>query len=153
MVEFGVTKRGGKTLIFNNYEYWMKKTNKEGHVLWRCIKYETFKCPATLKTDGETLIGNKEPEHTHSGNAATAFARKAVSTMKQHMTETLATPTASQGAVVVNLNGYVQMALPKRATLSRVLRRHRQIKNMLSKGVSALPPTSFFMILVPMMTG
>jgi len=68
------------------------------------------------------------------------LAKKAIAAMKSHMTETLATPSASQGAVVAALDGHVQMALPKRSSLSRVLRRHRQIKNQVTSGGIPFPP-------------
>jgi len=32
-MEYGTTKRGVKTLIYNNYEYWMKQTNKQGNYI------------------------------------------------------------------------------------------------------------------------
>jgi hypothetical protein len=74
-----------------------------------------------MKTKNGAIIGNLAPEHTHGGNVANAFARQAIAQMKDHMTENIATPSASQGAVVVNLDGHVQMALPKRSSLSRVV--------------------------------
>lgn len=128
------------TLIHNNYEFWKDKENKQGQTVWVCTKNRVFKCPARLKTENKRVIGNSNPDHNHSGNVATALARKAIGKMKEHMTETIATPSASQGSVVVHLPEHVQMALPKRASLSRVLRRHRQIKSMASNGGAALPP-------------
>ena len=86
------------------------------------------------------MIWKSDAEHNHSGNVATVFARQAIGNMKKHMTENIATPSASQGTVVVNLSGHVQMALHKRASLSRVLRRHRQIKAMGADKETALPP-------------
>lgn len=139
-VEFGISKRGKRTLILNNFEFWQYRENNQGQTLWRCIKREVFNCKATAKTVGNVVVGNLSAEHTHSGNVATALARQAVGKMKAHMTENIATPSASQGAVVVNLDGHVQMALPKRATLSRVLRRHRQIKSAAANNATPLPP-------------
>src|ERR1043165_9907568 len=136
---FGVSKRGKRTLIYINYEYWQYRTNNKDQTLWRCNKREVFKCKATLKTADNAVIANGSPEHNHSGNVATALARTAIAKMKEHMTENIATPSASQGAVVVKLDGHVQMALPKRASLSRVLRRHRQIKSMAANNGAALP--------------
>jgi hypothetical protein len=138
--EFGVSKRGKRTFIYNNFEFWEHKHNNQGQTFWRCIKHQVFKCKASVKTAGLVVIGNLNPEHTHTGNVANSLARQAIGKMKQHMTENIATPSASQGAVVVNLNGQVQMALPKRASLSRVLRRHRQIKSLAANNGIALPP-------------
>lgn len=140
-LQYGISKRGKQTLIYDHFEYWKYKDNSSGQTLWRCCKREIFKCKATLKTSGDTMINMSTPEHTHMGNASNALARRAIGEMKKHMTETLATPSASQGAVVVNAEGHVQMALPKRASLSRVLRRHRFIQSQTANGgTAALPP-------------
>ena len=137
MAQFGTSKRGKKTLIYNCYEFWQESTNQRGQITWRCCKHQVFHCKARIKTDGDRIIGN--PEHTHSGNVATSLARQAIGKMKDHMTETISTPSSSQGAVVVHLEGHVQMALPKKASLSRVLRRHRQIQSMAANNGAALP--------------
>ena len=139
-IEIGTSKRGRQTAIYNNYEFWYEKSNKQGQRIWICTKNRSFKCPARMKTDQNLVIGNLNPEHNHSGNVSTALARKAIGTMKKNMTETIATPSSSQGSVIVQLPGHVQMALPKRASLSRVLRRHRQIKMMVADNGAALPP-------------
>jgi hypothetical protein len=60
--------------------------------------------------------------------------------MKKHMQENIATPSASQGAIVTQVAGQVQMALPKRASLSRVLRRHRTVQRLISTAGRPLPP-------------
>ena len=136
-MEFGLSKRGQRTLLHCNYEYWRLSENSKGHTRWRCCKYEVFHCKAKLWTDGSRIIGEENPEHTHNGNAATSSARKAVGAMKQRMLETVATPSSSQGAVVVGLPDDVLMALPERSTLNRVLRRHRQVA--LRSTADALP--------------
>src|ERR1051325_6120472 len=74
------------------------------------------------------------------GNVSSALVRQAVGQMKNQITKTLATSSASQSAVIVHLPSYVQMALPKRSSLSRVLRRHRFIKSMTANVAGALPP-------------
>ena len=137
--EFGVTKRGKQSFIYRNYEYWKVQCNKRGETLWRCCKYESLKCKAMLHTKNEDVLGNTAPEHTHGGNVANSQARKAIAEMKKHMTENIATPSASQGAVVEKMSDHVRMALPKRASLSRVLRRHRQVKASLQQNGQALP--------------
>lgn len=138
--EFGMSKRGSRTFIYRNYEFWKHKDNMHGETLWVCNKHRVFKCPARLKTAGVNVKGNVNPEHNHSGNVATALARKAVGDMKERMTETIANPSSAQAAVIVNLPGHVQMALPKRVSLSRVLRRHRQIKSMVDNNETTTPP-------------
>ena len=139
-MDFGVTKRGQRSVIYRNYEFWKYRDNNKGETLWRCSKHQIFKCKATLKTNkDDAILGNTAPDHTHSGNVANALARQAIGKMKDHMSENIATPSASQGSVVVNLGEHVQMALPKRASLSRVLRRHRQITSMRDNNGKALP--------------
>jgi hypothetical protein len=98
---YGVSKRGQKTLIHNNYEFWRLKDNSNGETLWRCSKHQIFKCKAMLKTANDRIAGRTDPDHTHSGNVSTALARQAIGKMKSLMTENIATPSASQGAVVV----------------------------------------------------
>ena len=137
---FGVLKRGKPTLIYRNYEYWKIKSNSKGETLWRCNKFQTFRCKAYAKTKNDNVVKETSPEHTHARNAANALVRKAIGQMKNCITENLATPSASQGASIVNLDGHVQMALPKRVSLSRVLRRHRQVKAAASNNGVPLPP-------------
>jgi hypothetical protein len=127
-------------LIHNSYEFWRYKDNLEGETIWRCCKHQTFHCKAKLVTDATGVVGNATPEHTHNGNVATALARKAVHDMKKKMEETVATPSTSQGAVVVNLPDHVLMALPKRPTLNRILRRHRRKALTAGPTSNVLPP-------------
>lgn len=124
---FGLSKRGKRTLIHLNYEYWRKRCNEQGKTEWRCCKHQVFNCKARLFTNGDNvIIGDQSPDHTHSGNVALALARKAIGNMKEKMTETVATPSSSCGAVMADLAPHVLMALPKKTSLHRVLRRHRQ---------------------------
>lgn len=134
IVEFGTSKRGKMTVIHNSYEYWKDRENAEGVVIWRCSKRQVFRCKATIRTRGNQLQKGGTEEHTHNGNVSSCLARKAVGEMKQRMTETIATPSSSQGAVIATLPGHVMMALPKRSTLSRSLRRHRQIQQRVAAG-------------------
>ena len=60
--------------------------------------------------------------------------------MKEQMTETVATSNSSQGAVLLDLAPHVLMALPKRSSVSRVLRRHRQHQLQVGTNNNALPP-------------
>lgn len=137
-LEYGVSSKGNRTLIHNNFEYWRYRDNKAGETAWRCTKNERFRCKGSIKTKNEKIVENSVREHNHSGNVSLALARKAVASMKDRMTETISTPSSSQAAVIATLGGNVQMALPKKATLSRVLRRHRQFKLQIA-GVNTLP--------------
>ena len=98
------------------------------------LQREIFRCKATIKTSGDAVVSHSIPDHTHAGNIATARARAAVGAMKVHMQENVATPSASQGAVVSQVADSVKMALPKRASLSRMLRHHRQVQRQKANG-------------------
>lgn len=87
-----------------------------------------FNCRAQLTTDDDdAIVGEHSPEHTHGDNIAAALARKAIGDMKNKMTETVATPSSSSDAIMADLAPHVLMALPRRASLHRTLRRHRQV--------------------------
>jgi hypothetical protein len=137
-VVFGVSKRGGNTVIFRGFEYWKHREMKDGNVVWRCCKNRTMKCKATIITKGEIVVRNQETNHTHQGNAATSLARRAIGEMKSRLADNLSTPSTSQTAVMSSLPDAVLMALPKRSSVSRVLRRYRQ-KNEGQEG-EVLPP-------------
>jgi hypothetical protein len=141
-VNFGTSKRGKRTVIHRNYEYWRKGENAQGQTQWRCCKHQVFNCKARLLTDANNVvIGDQSPDHTHSGNVSTALARAAIADMKKKMTETIATPSSSSGAVMVDLGPHVLMALPKKTSLNRVLRRHRQVVLSSGDNQQTLPPT------------
>lgn len=124
-VVFGRSSRGQKTLIYRNFEYLKDCDNVCGTVSWRCRMYQRFKCKARLITNGDRVVSNRQSEHTHEGNEATALARSAVGAMKDAMGGLTVTPSLSQATVGAGLDNNVLMALPKRASLSRTLQRHR----------------------------
>jgi hypothetical protein len=140
MAEFSLSKRGKRTLLHHGFEFWKHRENNKGETVWRCSKHESSKCKALVRTKDDAVIGGQDHEHTHTGNAGKSLARQAIGAMKKHMTENIATPSASQGAVLVTLDPHVQMALPKRSSISRVLRRHRQIKMQVKNSNGPLPP-------------
>ena len=137
---FGISKRGNRTLIHLNYEYWRIRENAKGQTQWRCCKYESFQCKAKLLTCDDVVVGEQSPDHIHSGNISTSLARKAVGEMKKKMTETVATPSSSSGAIMADLYPHVLMGLPKRTSLNRVLRRHRTKELSSNINERALPP-------------
>jgi len=140
-VVYGTTERGNATAIHRNYEYIKRYTKSNGAVYWRCIKYKSFKCKATLMTTADgVVLGKLSSEHTHSGNGATSLATKAVSEMKDKMNDIGATPSSSQGSVAVNLDPHVLMALPKRSLLNRTLQCHRAKHMRRDDGSGCLPP-------------
>ena len=137
--EWGVTSKGKPTVIYCNFEYVKEIDNVCGTVSWRCKYSQKFKCKARLVTAGSRIVSNRQPDHNHGGNVASSLARKAVDDMKNRMTELTATPSSSQAAVMSQLDDEVLMALPKRATLSTTLRRHKKKITSAATGGTPLP--------------
>ena len=135
---YGATKRGNKSLIYNGFEFWHHKSLKNGSVVWRCCKHQSFKCKAKVVAKELLIVGSKNPEHSHGGNNSTALARRAVGEMKLRLVDTLANPSVVQASVASNLPDNTLMALPKKATLSRALRLHRQQAG--KSGEASMPP-------------
>lgn len=122
---YGTSKRGKPTIIFNGYEYCKHRTKTDGRLVWRCSKCRSLKCKATILTVGLQILEDYNAGHNHEVNAAEALARKAVGEMKERMADPAKAPGAVMASVSSALNQRVLMALPKRASLNRQLRRHR----------------------------
>lgn len=135
---YGASKRGNRTLIFRGFEFCHHRVLKNGNVVWRCNKRERCKCKATVVADGLRVVSNLEPHHSHEGNNSSCLARRAVGEMKLRLVDTLATPAGTQATVTSTLPNHVLMALPKKTSLARILRRHRQQVH-LSEG-EVMPP-------------
>jgi hypothetical protein len=137
--EYGRSCRGNNTFIVQNYEYWKKRENANGQTVWWCCKRDSFACPAVIKSAGLRVVGSV-PEHNHQGNSATAAARQAVGAMKDQVgQQPLVKPSAVVATVSSQITNDVLMALPKRTTLARALRHHRQAANHVP-GAAPLPP-------------
>ena len=102
-VEFGTSTKGKPTVIYLNFEYVREGDNHCGTTSWRCQKFQSMQCKARLITSDDGIVSNRQPEHTHSGNVATALARKAVDEMKTKMNEMNATSSSSQASVAAAL--------------------------------------------------
>ena len=138
---YGISKRGEKTLIYRGFEFWQHRTKADGHIIWRCNKNRVCKCKATIEASGIQVVGTRVVEHNHEGNVATALARRAVGKMKAAVLNTLSNPSTVRAAVSSQLPDHVLMALPKRSSVSRVLRRHRQKALASGDNENALPPS------------
>lgn len=138
-VKYGVTKRGKRTLLLGNHEYWFHRQNTNNVVVWRCCKFTSLKCHARVKTLEDRVL-HKFDDHTHEGNRSKSLARKAVGEMKERMNDALSQPSTSQAAVASTLPDHVLMALPKKETLSRALRRHRTKVASEANDGQMLPP-------------
>lgn len=137
---YGCSKRGQKTLLYRNFEYIKDRCNVNGTTAWRCSLHQRLHCKARVITNGLHVVSDKQPDHTHSGNAATSLARKAVADMKARMGEISATPSLAHASVLPTINSSVLMALPRRDNVLRVLRRHRLRLNVASNGGVTSPP-------------
>jgi len=72
------------------------------------------------------VVSSRDPGLNHTGNVSIAHARKAVGEMKNKLTDLTVAPSSSQAAVMSELPDDNLMALPRRATVSKALRRHRK---------------------------
>jgi FLYWCH zinc finger domain len=99
-IKYGVTKRGQRTAIHLNYEFWRFKDYVKRRTLWRCSRHQRFHCKAMLMTDDSTVIGNQFPEHTHTANATIKPARKA---------EVCAAPSMSPINSIEHTNKFILM--------------------------------------------
>lgn len=138
--QFSKSSKNRDTLLYKSYEFWKHKDYKNGTTAWRCNKSVLCHCKARITTRGQDIIAETNASHTHEGNRATALARKAVAEMKNNMGQINSTPSSSQGAVAVNLDEHVLMALPARPALNRALQRHRKKLVADVNGGTPLPP-------------
>ena len=137
---FGVSKAGKQTFTWNGFEYYQHRINAHGNKVWRCCSSRRMKCKANLVCDGMKIIKINNANHNHDGNVSRALSRKAVGQMKMTMRETLAGCRATRGMVCSTLPDHVLVALPKKSSLNRALRRSQQ-KVLASDDVeNALPP-------------
>jgi len=71
-MEFTVTKRGGKKLLYNGYAYTVDKM-RDSVTYWKCE--ERGRCGGRLKTVNDILQGAPLP-HSHRPNASRAVVLK-----------------------------------------------------------------------------
>ena len=133
-----MSKRGHKTLLYRGFELWFHTELKSGSVVWRCVKKRSCTCKAVVITKELIVVGGKDTSHTHEGNNCSGLARRVIGEMKGRLADTLATPGVTQAVVASTLRNEVLMALPKKSSLSRVLRRHRQ--HLQAIGEESMPP-------------
>lgn len=140
VAEFGSTERGRPTLLYRGFEYWKVRDNVSGTTMWRCVQHQRMKCKARVVTAGRHVVGDRQPDHTHSGNMSRSLARKAIADMKEDIEQSTATPSSSQAAVTRNLQAHVLMALPRRSVVTRTLQRRRQKLLSVDGSGNLLPP-------------
>lgn len=136
---YGCSTRGHQTFLYRNFEYYKEREYANGMISWRCCHYKKLRCKARLQAKGLHVVTERQSEHVHSGNMETSLARKAVGQMKDAMAGIAATPSIVHGSVLESSEPTVLMALPKRPTLMRCLRRHRVKLNKASNSGIAIP--------------
>ncbi|KII66168.1 hypothetical protein RF11_11990 [Thelohanellus kitauei] len=113
LIFLGISKRGERTVIYRNFEYWNYRADLRGITTWRCCKLEQDVRLATLRTNGDCVV-SQDLGHTHYGNGSQALA--------QRISEEISTPSSVQASVIVTLDDHVVAALPKRSTLNQSIR-------------------------------
>ena len=109
-----------------------------GHVVWRCSKFTSARCKATVVTNNERIVKNENPEHTHEANTSVVLAKRAVGEMKQRLVDNLAAPSATLATVTSNLPNHVLMTMPKKTVVARSLRRYRQNTRLLEGNMNMM---------------
>ena len=97
-----------------------------------------MQCRAHLLTSGNRIVSDRQPEHTRSGNVATALTRKTVED-KDEVCDINSTSSSSQAQVDATLDNDVLMASPKRRTMARSLQHARQKATTAGVGGTPLP--------------
>jgi hypothetical protein len=133
--------KGGIKVVFNDYEYWKKRDNRNGTITWRCCH-----CAARLRTNGAPnydeplLMGN----HTHQNNPLTIDVLQSRQQMKQRIIEQ---PEMASTMVyrekLLQLPMDVVALLPSKEVVGRALRHER------SKLRPPLPATANDLQLAP----
>jgi len=59
-------------------------------------------------TSGNRIVSERQPEHHHTGNGASANARRAVGEMKKKMEELTVTASTSRAAIVSTFSDDIQ---------------------------------------------
>lgn len=139
--ELGVSTKGKSTFVFNGYEFCKHRTTKEEFTVWRCSMSRKLKCKANVVSDGPKVVRVNNGEHNHEGCIAKYRAKAAVCKMKALTNATTGGPSAIQGAVSADLPDDVLMALPRKSTLTRTLRRHRQKEFCSGSNIATPLPT------------
>jgi hypothetical protein len=115
MSEFAITKskRGGNVLTLNGHEYIFHKNFKNGSILWRCRKYVTYKCSATITTRNEQ-IETQPRDHLHSGDKLNIQRNQVLAEIYGAATATSVFTRNVLGEHMRNLNEDVMSRIPKR---------------------------------------
>ena len=136
--QYGLSNK--TNLYYKSFEYTKKQSTKTT-VQWFCRYVKQFGCKATISTCGDTII--KFPiEHCCRYIVREAEARKIVATVKETSLYTGNTNAIATSLVRVSENLCVQLPIPKKTLITRILNRQGQKNNM--NDLPVLPHTKLF---------
>ncbi len=123
-VEFLSTTHGTRLAVLDNYHYY-RKLDLKTTTLWRCSKFNTLKCKATMHTSGNKVV-KQTNDHNHGIETGQTGAREVIQKIK----ETALTQTATvavAGTLLEHTDSVAtQLALPRKDYLVRTANRYRK---------------------------
>ncbi|XP_077579601.1 heterogeneous nuclear ribonucleoprotein U-like protein 1 isoform X1 [Stigmatopora nigra] len=121
-MEFTVTKRGGRKLLYNGYAYIVSRTSNS-ITYWRCE--ERGRCGGRLKTVNDILQGPPGP-HSHRPDPSRVVVLKTVQKIKEQASNT----EDISSTIIKNCTSDFPLeatgSLPTKETLFRMIRRQRR---------------------------
>ncbi len=123
-IEFLTTTHGTPLAVADNYHYYKKQDNKNSTV-WRCSKFNTLKCRATIHTSGRTLL-KKTNEHNHGVEVGQSGARQVLQQIKNKSLTKTATVAVAESILENPESTATQLALPMKSYLVRTANRYRK---------------------------
>ena len=123
MLEFVTSQKGTRKLVVQNYLFTKNTDGSDGKELWRC---ERRTCKARLHTQANAIV-REVGVHNHMVIHGQVEVEKARASMKRRAETTdEATRSIVQNALL-NVPIAAAHLLPKRPTITRDVRRHRQM--------------------------
>ena len=130
---WGTTQKGQKLIIFNGNEF-TKKLATKTTTHWRCSKWRSRSCKATIVTCADRMLSSKN-DHSHDVVPGKPEARQIVERMKftaRNEQDPVNSAVISTKVATVD-EVSVQLSMPSRSALNRTLNRQKQKNNESSK--------------------
>ncbi|XP_077297444.1 uncharacterized protein LOC143919128 [Arctopsyche grandis] len=126
-LEFSTNQRGNKNLTYLGFQYNKFRENKETNVItWRCKLCRTSGCRASIKTYERCIVGGPSA-HGHDSCPQKIEANIVLSKMRESI-KYVDNIKQAIGNEMIGLNDDVVAHLPKRASIIRVLSKHKQLQ-------------------------
>ncbi|XP_077471400.1 uncharacterized protein LOC144085712 isoform X6 [Stigmatopora argus] len=116
-MEFTVTKRGGRRLLYNEYAYTVDRM-RDGITYWKCEGRRS--CGGRLKTVNDILLGLPLP-HCHRPDPRRVVVLKTVQKMKER--------ASNIQNCTSNFSLEATGSLPNKDSLGRMIRRRRKLRD------------------------